>query len=380
MTRSRSILTVVLAGVATLACAAGASAATTITSGMLTNELGAPTSGTVRVYAVMPHGGTSPLLGTALAGATGQFAVTADDPAQLVALTRSTNGWLDWWAVADTGGFEGLSLSTSFIDHTGGVVRSVTPEAVGPRNATAARVSSAAPSPRVRLKAGRPLPARAAQGRCKTEHEERVVARGPSLAVVGELNNAYNDGTSATFTYGRGGESATYFGIAYDDGSGNGFRIDSEKYAAYQGSTTFPTVRRRYARKMRSGFTFEKRQARNNSCAVWDTYVLTTGWQGTQNVRQKQSGTLNRCVPEAFGRQGFLAGGRFSTTTHNAVRWSRGVSVYGANLTTRSGFDQKVEISYRFRGGDGKKHYLCGPDGRTSAASSGRVFSGAVRR
>jgi hypothetical protein len=56
------------------------------------------------------------------------------------------------------------------------------------------------------------------------------------------------------------------------------------------------------------------------------------------------------------------------------------VSVHGANLTTRSGFDSKVEISYRFRGRDGKKHYLCGPDGRTSAASSGRVFSGAVRR
>jgi hypothetical protein len=198
--------------------------------------------------------------------------------------------------------------------------------------------------------------------------------------VVGELNNAYNDGTSATFTYGRGGESATYFGVAYDDGSGNGFRIDSEKYAAHEGNTTFPTVRRRYARKMRSGFTFEKRQARNNSCAVWDTYVLTTGWQGTQNVRQKQRGTLNRCIPEAFGNQGFLSGGRFATTTHEAVRWSRGVGVFGAQLTTRSGFDSKVKISYKFGGRNGKKHYLCGPDGRSSALSSGRVFSGSVRR
>lgn len=378
-----SVAALALSVLATLAGSAPASASTTITTGVLTNELGAPTTGTVRVYAVMPRGGTSPLLGTAKAGPSGAFTVTADDPAQLAALAKPRRGWLDWWAVADTGGHEGMAMTTSYIDDTGGVIRSVTPDAVGPRNARTARVSAAAPAPRVPVRARHRVPARIAQDgreRCKTGHEEQVVSSKPAMAVVGELNNAYNDGTSARLSYGRGGESATWFGVAVDYGDGLGFQIETEKFASFEGTTHFPTVRRRYARVLRSGFIFEKRKVRNNTCAVWDVYILTTDWQATQDTTVKQRGTLNRCVPEAFDRRGWGGGASFETARNKAVRWGQGVRVYNAGLTTRSGFDERVKVAFDFRGREAKQHYLCGPDGKQSAASAGRIFSGAIRR
>lgn len=370
-----------LATAATLATAGGASAATTVTTGILKNEFGVPTSGTVHVYAPLPQGGVSPRLGTAQATPDGRFTVTADDPAQLVALAKRRNGWLDWLAVADTGGREGMWSSTSFIATTGGSVRSVRPDAVAPPGAGKARVASVAPAPRIAITAKRPQPARIAQsGECKNKHEEQRPQSVRKLAVVGELNNAYNDGTRARFVYGQGGESATWFGFAVSQDSGHSFFISGENYAAYEGRTGFPTVGRRYARKMRSGFEFTRYAARNNTCAVWDVYIRVTDWVANQDTRRKQRGTLNRCLPEAFGRRGYGPGGSFSTSRTTAVRWERGATAFGAGITTRSGFDERVRIGYQFGGKRDKQHYLCGPDGRQSPARAGRIFSGAVRR
>jgi hypothetical protein len=61
------------------------------------------------------------------------------------------------------------------------------------------------------------------------------------------------------------------------------------------------------------------------------------------------------------------------------VRWNRGATAFGAGITARSGFDQKVAISHAFGGKQGKQHYLCGPDGRQSPARAGRIFSGAAK-
>jgi hypothetical protein len=368
-----------LVGTALSAGAVEAAASTTLTTGYLTDEWGTPADGTVRVYATFPDGGASPLLGTAQAGPTGGFVVKADDPRQLVALAKARGGWLDWLAVAETGGHEGMWGSTSFIDSRGATVRSIRPDDVGPAG-TAARVSAAAPAPRIAVKATRALPARISQGgRCKNEHVERVTNKAPRLAVVGELNNAYNDGTRATFVYGRGGESATYFGLAMDLNDGAGFRISGETFASYKGTTRFPTVRRRFARQMKTGFEMSRIVARNNSCAVWDVYIRPTDWLANQDTRTKLRGTLGRCLPEAFGRRGWSPGAGFETTNATAVRWSRGVTAYGAEVTTRSGFDENVGIRYRFGGRRGKQHYICGPDGKQSPASAGRIFSGARR-
>ena len=159
-------------------------AGTTLTTGYLTDEWGAPAAGTVRVYATFPNGGVSPLLGTAQAGPTGGFVVKADDPGQLVALAKARGGWLDWLAVAETGGHEGMWGSTSFIDSRGGTVRSIRPDEVGP--AGAARVRPMVPAPCARAPAkwqrrpaprtpggSRPPPQSPSRRRCRRSWWER---------------------------------------------------------------------------------------------------------------------------------------------------------------------------------------------------------------
>ena len=68
--------------------------------------------------------------------------------------------------------------------------------------------------------------------------------------------------------------------------------------------------------------------------------------------------------------------GRFFRASSNAVRFTKAVEVFGVNLTARTGYSKDVTLQFDWRGPTGKKHYICGEDGKSSAYSSGRVFTG----
>lgn len=376
--RGRWIGVPLIAVAAGLIAAVPASAATTLTTGTLTDQAGNPTAGTVRVYA-WPHsdqGMSLPLLGTAQAAPDGTFAVMASDEAKLAELARQRDGWLDFTAVADTPGHQGEWTFTGFVDAQAGQVRVATPSAVH----DGARISSvAAPVIRIRAKRQPRMMAAAAQrGRCQDKREVSKPTTERDLALVGELNNAYNDGTWAQFTYARQGSAETHFGVAKIDALG-GIEIGGQNAISDTGKVSFPAVRRRYARKQRSGFEFRHQKARNNTCAVWEQVIRTTSWLGGDDDRQRQKGALDRCDPSAFPA-GFRSGGTFYRDRNAAVRWTRAVAAFGVNLTAQSGFSKNVTLEYRWGGPPGKQHYLCGPDGRQSPMDAGRVFSGALRR
>ena len=211
---------------ASLAFAAPAHGAAVLTTGQLTGPDGAAVSGTVRVYA-WPHATKAmelPLLGSATAAADGRFSVAASDDRALLRLARQRGGWLDFTAVADAAGRQGEWTFTGHVNDDAGVVRVVTPEDAAPA-ARVARVAGFAPPPAIGLKAARTVPtiARAAQtGRCENKREMTRAQVTHSLAVVGELNNAYNDGTWGRFTYGRGGSAETSIGVAASYGPVSG--------------------------------------------------------------------------------------------------------------------------------------------------------------
>lgn len=363
--------------------AAPASAATVLTSGTLTDAAGLPAPGTVRVYAWPHHSRamTLPLVGTAQAGAGGEFTVVARDAGRLLELAGQRDGWLDFTAAADTLSGSGEWTFTGFVARTAAGVR-VTPDDAVTTRAGAARIASAAPAPRISIRADRSRPAlataaRNGEPRCRNERQVTRPRYSRALAVVGELNNAYDDGTQGRFTYGREHTADTEFGIAVSSDGGDTWFIGGENHVGDYGSATFPQAKRRYARKLRTLFEFSHQAARNNTCAVFDHYIRATSWIGGTNSDLRQPGALNRCDPHYLG-PGFEGGGEFHRKRNEAVRWTRGAAAFGVYLTAQSGFSENVSLDYTFGGPRRKRHYLCGPDGRSSPYEAGRVYSGAL--
>jgi hypothetical protein len=257
----------------------------------------------------------------------------------------------------------------------------VAPGAVSAR-AGVARIATAAPAlPRIHVRALRPpqIEAGAARfGQCRIERQVQRTRVSRRPAVVGQFNNAYNDGTSGSFDYGRERTADTDFGVAESNDSGVNWTISGTNHIGDSGTVEYPTVRRRYSRKLRSTFEFTREAARNYTCAKWSIRIRATSWIGGGDDNIKTRG-LDRCIPGALGL-GFPSGYGFLRNRNSATRYRRGVSVFGVSLTTESGYSQNVELRYRFRGRRGKRHWLCGPDGRQSPFESGAVLSGARRR
>jgi hypothetical protein len=377
MTRSLRAAVLVIALLA--GSAAGADAAV-LTTGTLTNASGAASSGQVRVYAFgLPSAGESEhamtLLGTAAAGADGAFSVVATDEAQLSRLAAARGGWLDLTAVGDTPGGQAQWGFTVFVDRPRGTAARVSSvDSVRDTGGVAHAATATTSAPRIRLHATHTVPfALASQfGRCDTKLTTRKPQSETKWAIVGEINNAYNDGTVGTFAYARQKSAETSFGIAQTP-DGATFTISGENAITDKGSITFPAATKRYSRKLRTQFEFTKYQVRASSCAVWETEIRATSWKAGTDSTIKQDG-LDKCDPAKVTH--YEGGGKFDRETSKATRYSRAVEAFGVNLTSTSGFSKNVTLHYDFGGPLSKWHYVCGPDGQQSAMESGRVFSG----
>jgi hypothetical protein len=376
---SRPVVAAALAAAA--ACAstfpADAKAGALITSGTLANAAGLPTSGKVSVYA-WPHaeGRTRlPLLARSRTVFGGTFHLRARDDERLLRLSRPRHGWLDLMAVAETPmGLDEWTF-TGFVRRAAGGVEVLSPQAaLG--DATAA--STAIAAPRIRLRIDEPLPeARTAQQRrCDLDPETIGPQIRRAWAMVGELNNAYNDGTTARFTYGEDHVTETHFGVVtpVSGGPPGSIEIEGENTISERGRVGFPAARRRFSRRLYSFFEFERIKKRMTRCSAWDTYIKARQWIGGGDER-RQRGMLDRCIPEALGD--FDGGAEFHRASGKAVRWRRGVEIWGIHLTTRSGFSTHVQTHQYFGGLRRKAHYLCGKDGVGSPYSAGRIASGA---
>jgi hypothetical protein len=375
---TRSLRALVLAVAVTFAAPAGAQAAV-LTSGVLTNSSGDPSPGQVRIYAFGLPGGpekvhTLPLLGTATAGSDGAFTVSAADDAQLSELALARGGWLDLAAVGSTPGSQTRWGFTVFVDHPSGKTRVSSADAAIAAGDLGTIASATTQVPQIRLQANRPVPfALASQiGRCGTKMETRKPVSMQKLAIVGELNNAYNDGTRGKFTYARESSAQTAFGIA-SNYEGSTFTISGENLVTDKGTVGFPRALKRYSRKLRSKFEFTRYEIKASECAVWETEIRATTWLGGTDSSIKQDG-LDKCDPTKLGY--YEGGSEFFRNRNKATRYTRAVEAFGVNLTSTSGFSKNVTLDYAFGGPTTKRHYICGPDGQQSAMQAGRVMSG----
>jgi hypothetical protein len=367
-----------LVAATTLACAASAHASTVLATGTLTGPTGAPSKGDVRVYA-WPNSRKAmdlPLLGTAKAGRDGSFSVVASDEARLLRLAEQRDGWLDFTAVASVPGREGDWTFTAYVANDAGNARVIRSDVADPER-TLAQASALPRPPELDLSAGRVRPVVATAARdCQNKRQVTDPVHTRSWAVVGELNNAYNDGTWARFRYGRGSGAETKFGIAANYG-GSTWTIGGTNTISDEGFATFPTARQRYSRRLRSLFEFSKQSVRNNTCAVWDTYIKAVAWHGGGTDEQRVVDGLDRCDRNLAAS--WPSGGKFRRTSTAATQYKYGVEAFGVSLTTQSDFSENVRIDYGFKGSPTKKHYLCGPDGRESPYTAGRIVSGGTK-
>jgi hypothetical protein len=381
--RCRRAACTVAAGLLVALAAAPVADATTLTSGVLTDKNGHPSAGTVAVYPSPAKTGKWPMLGSATAGADGHFRVELADPSVLGKYTRGSGrhrvgDYTAWATLAD--GSTGTWTFSGIVDGRGPATRVTDPDSLS--TAGAASAAGGTSAPHIRVPADEP-PARErasaaawpAPSECPLVSTE-VLGQDDAWTVIGELNNAYNDGTRAKFTYGTAQETSSHIGVATKLAGGQ-FSIDGETYIRDRGFVGDRQAQR-YARKVRSGFRYVHLKQVGYGFCTGRTYytVLADRFLGGKTTR-KQRGTLDKCARDVVGSR-YDSGGEFHREVNNAVRWTGGVNVFGVGLTTRSGFDRDVQLDYAFEGPPDKKHYICGPDGRQSAMTAGRVFSGGL--
>lgn len=361
-------------------------------AGVVRDETGAPVAGPVSV-SVMPRdvevGDTYPVVAQGLAGADGRFEARVTNATTLAQIADRQNGWVETVTASDNALSASPGIRSIRVWKDQDQRLQVTPGDVA-RRAASDTAPVPAVTPTLDLTVAPPAatgPERAAPSRaCNVTPLWKVKSNDTTTgwAVVGELNNAYNDGTEAEFSYGRGGDRSTAFGIAVSvsRGSASGsFSITDEATVANSARVKFAPFQRRLARKMRTQFQF-KRTVEERECpstGVKDVRktIRATGWWGGTDTAVKQPEALDKCDPRAVF--GYGGGDEFMRDRTNAVRYTQGATAFGVSLTTQTSFSKNVTTEYRFGGRKGKKHYLCGQDGRTPATTAGRIFSGARR-
>lgn len=358
-------------------------------AGKVADKAGLPIAGPVSV-SLMPRdiktGESYPIVATGLAGADGRFVARVTDPKMLAKVAKKQNGWIETVTSADnavsaSSGLRSLQIKTSGdklqIASRASVLAARSQGVLTP--AATPTVDLAVVPPRVSADGGR----RAKETRAcpvtplwKTIKSERQT----KWTVIGELNNAHNDGTVAKFEYGRNGNTETTFGIATAL-NGASASISETNQVEDNARLQFPEFKRRLSRKMRTGFeylkTTEKRECEATGVSDTRTTIRAVAWKSGTDTNVKQKGGLNRCRRDL---PTYARGTSFTRDRNRAVRWDSGVDAFGVYLTTQSGFSQNVVVSYEFGKSKTYKYYLCGSDGGSSANRSGRITAGAVAK
>ena len=130
------------------------------------------------------------------------------------------------------------------------------------------------------------------------------------------------------------------------------------------GQAEFAPAKRRWSRKMRTSFEDTRYLAKASSCAKPETVIRSTGWLGGDKDTQKQD-RLVKCDTNYGGDRGNRS--RFFRNSGSAVRCTKAVEAFGVSLTARSGYSEDVTIQFDWRGPEGKKHYICGDNGKQRA-------------
>jgi hypothetical protein len=340
-----------------------------VLEGTVTDSEGTPTSATVSIVPPLPDDlevGQEvldpPPVVTGEAGSDGQFSLRVSSLAQLEDIGLANGGWANVEVMYATGAGLDTQSMPLFIGRTGWT------KAVVPKTVT--------------LAASGPVAIPAAPGNC-SGHSFRRLRRWKKWVVVGELNNAYKDGTNLKYNYKNSADSSIQVAVSASGGplKVEGFhRVDtSDSYTEGQ------PLAHRGARKVESLFAFERVRHNFPTCAgppVYEDKDFAKTWKGHLRLGDYLQGTLDRCE-SVFGYH-FGPGDTFARVEGKAHTWGGAVTVGNEHgtvgLDATTGFSHYASISGKF--GSNRFHYGCGevdpdhPSRRFRIKSAKRIYTG----
>jgi hypothetical protein len=329
-----------------------------VATGTLTDAAGDPLQGTVSAYpSIVARSGLLRSLGSAATtDSSGHFTITAN-AAALRSAAAGNGGVANLTLMADAGQMSGATFTPVNVNSSSASVASTT--AASP--ATVSITAYPDPVARSKGRAHCPPPGTVRTRVVKVWHHKHIL--------VGELNNAYRDGTHARWEYGRQADTFAQSGAKV---GGKGWKISG---GVSIHNTSSAAVGKRLGHKgslkLRSNFVVKK-----GTGVYCDNYhhrhrswgIAAHRWVG--GLSEKHNHGLHRCPPH----DSYPERSSFSRNSKNAVLWHRGFEAGPLTFGSRSGYSQWVKVHERF--GRLHHHFICGKHGH-SAVSSGRIFSGA---
>lgn len=370
-----SMLSSVLYAPAADAALSAEEGAGAIVSGLLADAADNPVAGNVELYAwptgrPVEVGQTLQLLpvGHDQAAKDGLFSIAGDLTPDLAELARLNGGYINFVLQAATpGGFE----ETHFSRYVGDTP--VTAQEAGRANRPVEwRASPEDPAEPVRVKVQNApeassdsgdRPIHPMQGGC---WGLRLIETQIAPTVIGELR-APHDTLEAIFTYGQ--RADTEIGVG-----GKGEHGPWKASGSYHIANSEDTIVKQWAgsgehRLVTSRFMYERYEMRCSSGR--SEKIVPREWMGDI---QSQPTAVRGCAGFPEGKLGrYTAGSAFDRIKEKAVRWEGAASVFGAELSARSGYSRWVQGHWRF--GAAPMHVLCGNDGPPKRA--GHIFAGA---
>lgn len=299
------------------------------------------------------------LVTTGSADDTGAFTLRAGTTPELLRLAEVNNGYVNFVMYTPDGG------EWHFSRYLG--ARSASSPATYQAEAVrwSERPELAAEPLEVRVPAQRTF--RAANGgtplvgMCR---EYQVVKTERASTKIGEIN-AEPDTVYNMFTYGEGNTADSDISVAMRGNGpwqlvgthhvGNGRETEVEHEGGASQSLWFS-----------SGFDYHLMR---DDCGR--EKVIVHQWRsGIEDHRQINQG----CTIEPYRRHAerFDPGKSFKRSENRSVTWTNAAEIFGASLTSRSGFSKHVHMELKF--GSGETHLVCGDDEVPN--HSKRVFSG----
>jgi hypothetical protein len=352
--------TIAVSALALLAWPAAAQDLPIIARGTLTDPSGQPTAGNIRVYvneAMVSTGsrGRMKPLAEVDAGPDGQWVARgALNPAARRAISQG-DGQVNLLILARTAAGDVLLPAPRQL---GG--EAVASAASGPSPDTNIDVSVPAEAAQAA-----PAPAASAASTSRADCEWVATPSRIRNTRIGELHQSKL--VSAKFEYAAEHHADTDFSgaLSYSSGHGPWTARGGYHVSTRRGTTdTFSPPRGKFSRYLISRFSYRTLYLKGKDCGRKEYLVMPvkfrggSDWKGYNDAAEILDGACSRVSPEY--NHPIAPGSSFSTAHAKAVDISVGVSIFGASLSTQSGYSNQVVGQWTTSKRAKKTQYVCG--------------------
>jgi hypothetical protein len=205
--------------------------------------------------------------------------------------------------------------------------------------------------------------------------ERKLLEKSIAPTVVGEFHTEADTTNDSYFHYGESADST--ISVAVKQAHESAWSVSGVSHVGNgrSGAIGKEGPRPNFHAQILTDFEYGRYRA-SNPCYGGRTYetVRALEWLGGSGERFYDA---PGCRPDHPNTRRYQPGHFQKRNTHKARNWEKNISVFGASLSSRSGYSEFVESYWKF--GDAYEfHYLCGDD--TSVLKSERVFAGPAYR